>query len=171
MWAAMKSLGNIVGSYNQKFDNACLSLETRVCGKPINDILDTVDTKVVEATKVVIVKTAKVADTPFQKVKAVLPKKMPKVKAIPITMKCSSCGETIPKEAHFCPMCKTQLVIPIAKLSTSPLAVKVLGMPASDKTPGKPSLKSKIVKAFQVKGTPLVKVREPIKENTPTLKQ
>lgn len=52
------------------------------------------------------------------------------VQAIPLTKVCTCCGENIPVEANFCPMCRAQLVIAVAKLGPAPITgCKVKGMP------------------------------------------
>ena len=123
-----------------------------------------------DTAKKVVAKVSKVskpAATPFQKCTdtPVTHKVVPKVQAIPTTMYCPFCKETLPLEACFCPHCRGQIVVPAAKLGPAPItACKIKGMPpVSVKAPAPVSLGQRIKLALttdiSLLTKPMAKVR------------
>jgi hypothetical protein len=192
MKKALVSLGNVFLGLNDKFDNACLSLERKVCnGSTIDESLDVLDGKVIDVTvkackpvkkisfKKLLPKvkaSAKVekevvspaVPTPFTKCTStpvVVKRPKLRMKAIPLTQYCPFCREVIPTEAHFCPHCAGQIIIPMAKCGPAPItACKIKGItPHKIHTAinNKPSLTSRIKSVLHME-TPFAKPRKSI---------
>lgn len=87
------------------------------------------------------------------------------VKAIPVTQYCPFCRETMPVEAHYCPHCAGQIIVPIAAIGPAPItACKIKGMPPVSIGPApKRSLgdriKSSLNMDVRVAFKPMAKVR------------
>ena len=116
---------------------------------------------VVEEPKVNII-------TPFTPCKDTFnrkPASVKKVQAIRTTIYCPFCKEVIPAEAHFCPHCRGQIVVPVAKLKGAPeTACKIKGMPpvninpAPKRTLGQ-QIKTALTTDVKVAFKPMAKVK------------
>ena len=94
-------------------------------------------------------KSTRPAGTPFQKCESKPVKKLQKVEPIRTTMYCPFCREVIPVDAHFCPHCRGQIVVPVAVIKPMPInpnAAEKNGLGATLKTPGKESISHKIAR-------------------------
>lgn len=101
----------------------------------------------------IFVKWGKKKDEPVETKKT-----LHKVDAIPVAQKCTTCGEQVPVEANFCPMCRTQLKVPNARVSNTPpvTAAKVVGIGPKKIIP--PTKKSFINKIKELR-CPTAKIR------------